>query len=151
MRRAFTMVEVLLALSIFIMMSAGVMVVGRGLVIREREEQFLAQVVDGWDQLRQHVRQGDGQGWMTITTQRVRFQEQGALGASDYFIALPDSLSLSPIGVLTASGLKTSKVQYKFFASGAVDSGTIVFRRGNGKYVRLVVMMQWGVMVRKNE
>ncbi|WP_082397696.1 type II secretion system protein [Lacticaseibacillus camelliae] len=40
MRRAFTLIEVILALAIFIIMSAASLGVGRAILVHEREEQF---------------------------------------------------------------------------------------------------------------
>ena len=150
MRRAFTLVEVILAVAIFIIMSAASLGVGRAILVHEREEQFFNQLISDWNQLRQHIKANDDKGWMTVTERLVKFQEQGALGAGSYALALPDSLQVVPIGGQTDGDFKTSKLQYKFFGTGAVDSGTVVFQRGSGKFVRVVVLMQWGVMVRKD-
>lgn len=150
MRRAFTMVEVTLALALFIIISATGVTVGRAVLVHEQEEQFFSQLSGDWDQLREQVRLGNGKGWMTITPHQVRFQAQGTLGNSNYTIQIPDSLRLSPLGVQINGNRATTKLQYKFFGTGAVDSGTVVFHRGNGKLARFVILMQWGVIIRKD-
>lgn len=148
------MVEVLAALSLFLVMCATTIVVGKPLLARERERQFLSALERQWDELRARSQLNGTIGAMLIGDSVVSFSDSDAQSKkriSEQRLAIPETLVLVASATDYKPEWKTNKRLYQFQSPNQVTSGQFTFKRGNGKYVKFSILFQWGVMVRTDQ
>lgn len=137
-RRAFTLMEVLAALTVTILLAAGNLVVSRQLLAHQQEEGFLRAVAVNWTTLRRRVDETGQTGKLTVTAGALSYTLADVRFA---YLRVPASMGLTDgVGVITYSG------------AGAFASVTAIkLTRGNGRIVTLSFQMQWGLFRQKEE
>lgn len=137
-RRAFTLMEVLAALTVSILLAAGSLVVGRQLLAHQQEEVFLRAAAVNWTNLRRRVDETGQTGKLTVTADALSYSLADVRFA---YLPVPASMVLTEgVGVITYSG------------AGAFSSVTAIkLTRGNGRLVTLSFQMQWGLFRQKEE
>lgn len=137
-RRAFTLMEVLAALTVTILLAAGSLVVGRQVLAHQQEEVFLRAVAVNWTTLRRRVEETGQAGKLTVTADALSYTLADVPFA---YLRVPASMTLTDgLGVITYS------------SAGVFSNVTAIkLTRGNGRLVTLSFQMQWGLFRQKEE